>query len=74
MLTPDVDWVGCRVRSIRFDIDCPSCGQAVLTVTAHGVSNGVAAPLVVRCAPCRSSWLVRAELLRVGTTVGPELP
>lgn len=63
-------WVGCRVRSFRFDIDCPTCGQKELHVQAEGVNNGATVPTVLRCEACRRSYLLRIELAHTTAHVG----
>lgn len=70
-----MSWVGCRVRSIHMDLDCPGCGQRDLVMAAEGRNTGREVPAMLRCPHCRQSYLLRVELARTtGSQPGHDLP
>lgn len=61
--TPIVSWVGCRVRSFHFGIDCPVCEDGGdLHVQAEGTNTGRTVPTMLKCHGCHRSYLMRIEL------------
>jgi predicted RNA-binding Zn-ribbon protein involved in translation (DUF1610 family) len=67
-VTPAVLPPGGEVRELARRINCPNCGQHMLTVWYYGPGRVV----IDRCEPCGLVWLDGGELQRVIDAPGPD--
>lgn len=53
------------VRELRFTVTCPTCNHEPLELVAGGNTTVTQTQTIVRCPPCRSTFLVQARVARL---------